>query len=128
MLAVECDRDTGCSRSPEGLDCGHSRALQPSPLLFSGVDWRCEFASTPSASSFSLPFSDLARTVGGDCGPEPSARPSAPAPTVRGSSCAKLLLPFSFGPLADGADDADGRAPALSGLETMWIVRTRPRP
>src|SRR3954471_16060985 len=108
MLAVECDRDTGCSRSPEGLDCGHSRALQPSPLLFSGVDRRCEFASTPSASSFSLPFSDLARTVGGDCGPEPSAQPSAPWATVRMSSRAKSLLPLGFGVLADDADDADG--------------------
>ena len=87
----------------------------------------------PSAAVSALDFNGLARTVKAPPLPLSSARPSASLVTVRGGGTAKPLAGLDFGAGADGADDADGRAPVSSGVAwvgvvALWIVRVRARP
>ncbi len=108
-------------------DGAHSRALQPA---FSGADWGGRFASAPSASVRAVGF----QRVGADgrAVARPLNRPRR-SPTVRKPGDAKPLPELAFGRSADGADDADGCAPPVSGeaglpVVVMRMIRVRARP
>ena len=120
-------------RQREGLSRVHSRALQPGASGFLGADWEGRFASAPSAAVPPAEFNGLARTVGVPSRLLPSAGPSASLATVRGRGAPKPLAGLEFRAVADGADDADGCAPAFSGADwlgvvVITIVRVRARP
>src|ERR1700680_2657028 len=113
--------DAGGARRLQGVDCTHSRPLQPAVPVFSATHWSAEFASAPSASVAVLVFNGLTRTVVDPTAPLPSASLA----TVRRSGAAKLLAALDFGVAADDADGADGCPPPCSGAAWLSVVVMR---